>query len=289
MKPLFTILVLVIFSNVFAITTSSIENLIYSPIYITMLISFSIHLIVFIPSNFLKTEKFYDITGTMTFITIIYYTLISKNDHFDFSLNIRAYTLVIIISIWTLRLGLFLLYRILKTGEDTRFSNLKKNTTTFLIPWTLSAMWVFITASPATIVISSTKNINNDIFLIVGLLIWSFGFIFECIADYQKFKFNSEIINKNKFINHGLWSISRHPNYFGEIILWIGISIISYPALSGFEHITLLSPFFVYLLLTRVSGINLLEKKSDSKWGDNKEYKFYKQKTPILIPFFRKY
>ena len=110
----------------------------------------------------------------------------SKNDYFSPSLNVRAYTLVIIISIWTLRLGLFLLYRILQTGEDTRFSNLKKNTTTFLIPWTLSAMWVFITASPAIIAISSTENIANDMFLTAGLLIWIFGFTFECIADYQK-------------------------------------------------------------------------------------------------------
>ena len=282
------VLILFVLSNIFVIIASG-GNFNSSPLYDSMLISFFIHLIIFIPSNFLKTEKFYDITGTITFLTIVFYTLIKKVDYFDFQLNIKAYILVIIITIWALRLGGFLLFRIIASGEDKRFSNLKKNTTTFLIPWTLSSMWVFITSGPAIIAISSTNNMGSDIFLVIGLFLWTFGFTLECISDYQKSNFNSNSKNKDKFINKGLWSISRHPNYFGEIILWFGISIISYPTLSGFEHITLISPFFVYLLLTRISGINLLEESSDLKWAKNNKYQTYKESTSILIPFLKKY
>ena len=185
-----------------------------------------------------------------------------------------------------MRLGFFLFYRILKSGEDQRFSDLKKRTLSFMVPWTLSAMWVFITSSPALIAIMSKENFDVDIFLILGLALWILGFIIENIADYQKSKFN--ISNKGQFINIGLWSISRHPNYFGEIILWLGISIIAFPTLSGFQYITLISSIFVYLLLTKVSGINLLEEKSDIKWSKNDTYQNYKDSTPILVPFLGK-
>ena len=93
-------------------------------------------------------------------------------------------------------------------------------------------------------------------------------------------------IATRKFISSGLWSISRHPNYFGEIILWIGIFIISLPSLEGFEYLTVISPLFVFVLLNKISGINLLEKKADETWGDLDEYKNYKKSTPELIPKF---
>tara|TARA_Y100001968_G_scaffold74092_2_gene65498 strand:+ start:300 stop:1022 length:723 start_codon:yes stop_codon:yes gene_type:complete len=236
----------------------------------------------FIPSNILKTEKYYDITGTISFIAVISYAYFLNNN----SYNLRSSILFYIILIWTLRLGFFLFYRILKSGEDQRFSDLKKRTLSFMVPWTLSAMWVFITSSPALIAIMSKENFDVDIFLILGLALWILGFIIENIADYQKSKFN--ISNKGQFINIGLWSISRHPNYFGEIILWLGISIIAFPTLSGFQYITLISSIFVYLLLTKVSGINLLEEKSDIKWSKNDTYQNYKDSTPILVPFLGK-
>ena len=236
----------------------------------------------FVPSNILKTEKYYDITGTISFIAVISFAYLSNNNYY----NTRASILFFIILIWTLRLGFFLFYRILKAGEDQRFSELKKRTLSFMVPWTLSALWVFITSSPALIAIMSKEYINVDIYLILGLCLWILGFIIENIADYQKIKFN--ISNKGKFINIGLWSVSRHPNYFGEIILWLGVSIIAFPVLSGFQYVTLVSPFFVYLLLTKVSGINLLEEKSDIKWAEDEEYQNYKDTTPILVPFLGK-
>ena len=102
----------------------------------------------------------------------------------------------------------------------------------------------------------------------------------------QKIRFKSNPNNQEQFIKHGLWSVSRHPNYFGEIILWFGISVIAFPLLSGWQYISLISPIFVYFLLTSVSGINLLEKKANQKWNNSKSYQKYKKKTPQLIPYF---
>ena len=137
---------------------------------------------------------------------------------------------------------------------------------------------------PAINLLSSEIKHNNYLIVYIGIFIWLFGFIFEVIADYQKMQFKNKIENKDKFISSGLWSISRHPNYFGEIIIWIGIFIITIPSIEGVEYLTIISPLFIYFLLTKVSGINLLESKADIKWLDNIEYQNYKKSTPRLFP-----
>ena len=93
----------------------------------------------------------------------------------------------------------------------------------------------------------------------------------------------SDPSNKDKFINTGLWAWSRHPNYFGEIVLWIGVAVIALPVMKGWQFLTLISPVFVYLLLTKISGIPLLENKSDEKWGGQEDYEKYKADTPVLM------
>ena len=190
---------------------------------------------------------------------------------------------------------MILFYRVLKSGKDRRFSDMTQSFSKFLPVWIRSTLWVCITSAPALCVITSEvlkydklgELIPIDYSLIyIGIFIWCFGFLFECIADFQKIIFKSKIKNKDKFINSGLWSVSRHPNYFGEIILWIGISMISSSMLTGWQYISLISPIFVYILLTSISGINLLEKYADNKWGDLDSYKKYKKETPELIPKF---
>ena len=178
--------------------------------------------------------------------------------------------------------------RIKVEKEDKRFRNLKKSFSGFLFAWTVSATWVCLTASNAFTMIIANSNLIGDLYFISGFILWSFGFIIEIIADQQKKKFKLDEENKDKFISSGLWSISRHPNYFGEITLWFGISIISFPVLEGGQFITLISPIFVYLLLTRVSGVNMLEKRSDDQWGNKSEYQEYKKNTPVLFPFIKR-
>lgn len=255
----------------------------YPVLLYCVLISFTIHLIIFIPSAIMKNEKFYDFTGMIAYLSIIIFAIQQKYIQIH-SIDIYSLVLSLLISIWTLRLGIFLFYRVLKVGEDIRFKDVKNNVLQFFVWFSISSLWVSLTTMAAMNVITS-KNYNQDLTLLyIGTIIWIIGFLFEIISDYQKIKFKNNALNKNKFIDSGLWSISRHPNYFGEIILWIGIYIITLPSTSGLEYLGIISPLFVIILLNKVSGINLLEASADKKWGSSKEYQKYKKITPRLIP-----
>ena len=186
--------------------------------------------------------------------------------------------------IWAVRLGTYLFRRIRKAGKDARFDELKTSFPRFLLTWTLQGLWVSLTLSAALAAITTTTRKGLDIFALIGFLVWVLGFAFEVAADTQKSRFRADPANKGKFIQTGVWAWSRHPNYFGEIVLWIGVAIIAVPVLRGWQWVTLISPVFVTLLLTRVSGVPLLEKRADEKWGGQDDYEAYKERTPVLIP-----
>ena len=254
----------------------------YPVLFICLFIAFIIQWIVFIPSFYFSTERFYDLTGSITYMIVIVTALYHKSEFIGSRSDIRSLLIAGFVIIWALRLGSFLFLRVLKDKEDRRFSEWKKNFHQFLRVWTLQGLWLFLTSVAAVTAITFRKIIEPDLFLYIGSFLWVFGFLFESIADYQKRKFRSE--NKNKFIQSGLWSLSRHPNYFGEIVLWFGIALIAFPTLVGPQYVSLISPLFVYLLLTRVSGVHILEKHADDTWGKKKDYKAYKEKTPVLFP-----
>jgi steroid 5-alpha reductase family enzyme len=188
------------------------------------------------------------------------------------------------VAVWAIRLGSFLFGRIRKAGKDDRFDEIKPSFIRFLNVWTIQGLWVTFTMAAALVAITTATRKELDLFAIVGFLVWIFGFAIEVVADSQKSRFSANPDNKGKFIQTGLWSRSRHPNYFGEIMLWVGIAIIALPVLQGWQWFALISPFFVTLLLTRVSGVPLLEKKADKKWGGQEDYESYKKRTPVLIP-----
>ena len=254
----------------------------YPVLFICLFIAFIIQWLVFLPSFYFSTERFYDLTGSITYMIVIVTALYHKSEFIGSRSDLRSLLIAGYVIIWALRLGSFLFLRVLKDKEDRRFSEWKKNFHQFLRVWTLQGVWVFLTSVAAVTAITSRKIIEPDLFLYIGSFLWVFGFLFESIADYQKRKFRSE--NKNKFIQSGLWSLSRHPNYFGEIVLWLGIALIAFPTLVGPQFVSLISPVFVYLLLTRVSGVHILEKHADDTWGKNKDYKAYKEQTPVLFP-----
>ena len=246
-----------------------------------VLLAFIIQWALFIPAYLLQTEKFFDISGSITYISVVSYCFFNYYD--PEKLNIGNAILSIIIIIWALRLGSFLFIRIKKAGEDIRFREIKKSPTRFFMTWTLQGMWVSLCSACALAGVAKGIIINN--YFYCGLAVFLIGFILEIIADTQKTKFRSNPKNKDKFINSGLWKFSRHPNYVGEILLWLGISIISLSSLEGLELATLISPFFTYLLLVYVSGIRILEYNGDKKWGHLESYKIYKKNTPRLIGF----
>lgn len=242
-------------------------------------LAFLIQWIAFIPAYIYQTEKFYDLTGSITYITLTLTAILSSP-----SVDARALLLLALIAIWAIRLGSFLFMRIRAEGEDRRFREIKPSFARFLLAWSIQGLWVAFSLAAALASITSMVRVPIDIFAIAGLLVWLAGFGVEVIADRQKSKFRSIPENKNKFINIGLWSWSRHPNYFGEIVLWIGVAIISLPALQGWQWLTLISPLFTIILLTRISGVPMLERRADEKWGGQADYEEYKANTPVLIP-----
>ena len=289
LKDYFNIIIIICFASIIALGGShnSMTYNGYPILFFCLSSSFLVHWIIFIPSFLAKTEKFYDITGTLAYLITLYLASVLTSYSSGASLEPRTLIIIGMVSFWALRLGIFLFIRVLKVGEDRRFREAKKSFSKYLVWWTMSALWVFLTTANAlTLIVNNKKLVNQPIFYL-GLLIWFIGILFEIIADEQKRRFRLNEKNRGKFISSGLWSISRHPNYFGEIILWIGIAIISLPTLSGFQYVTLISPLFIYLLLTRISGVNLLEESSDKKWGDLPEYEQYKKETPVLVPFIK--
>ena len=251
----------------------------YPLMYQIFILTFLVQFIVFLPSYSYQTEHYYDLTGGVTFISVILFSLYAK--YITLGLDLRSTIIGLMIVIWALRLSSFLFLRVKKVGEDVRFKEIKKSFSRFLLAFTLQGFWVFMCTFPALIVLTSS-NFEVDIFLILGSSLWLFGFLYEVIADKQKSNFN--INNKGKFISSGLWSLSRHPNYFGEITLWTGITIISITVLSGFQYLALLTPLFIFRLLNNISGVNLLEDIGNKRWGSEKEYQTYIKKTPKFFP-----
>jgi len=242
-------------------------------------IAFLIQWLAFIPAYLMQTEKFFDLTGSLTYISVTIIAVI-----FSKGADFRSILLAALVVIWAIRLGTFLFGRIRKAGKDDRFDEIKPSFFRFLNVWTIQGLWVTFTMAAALVAITTSARKELDVFAIVGFLVWAFGFAIEVIADSQKSRFSANPANKGKFIQTGLWSRSRHPNYFGEIVLWVGVAIIALPVLQGWQWVALISPLFVTLLLTRVSGVPLLENKADKKWGGQEDYESYKKKTPVLIP-----
>ena len=241
-------------------------------------LAFIIQWAAFIPAFIKQTEKFYDLVGSITYLSVVWMAVLLSP-----VVDARAWLLLAIVSVWAIRLGTFLFRRVRAAGEDRRFRDIKPSFARFLIAWTVQGLWVSLTLAAGLAAITSMIRRDLGVFALVGTLVWLLGFGIEVVADRQKSAFRADPENADKFINVGLWSWSRHPNYFGEILLWIGVAIIAIPVLSGWQWLTLISPVFVAILLTRISGVPMLEARGDEKWGGQAEYDDYKARTSVLI------
>ncbi len=245
-------------------------------------IAFLVQWFMYIPSLILRSEKFYDLTGSMTYILIIalgiYFANI--NDLVDLPKTIIA----VCVCMWALRLGSFLFLRVHKAGGDKRFKDILRSPSQLFMTWSLQGLWVSICSSAALVAITNTEMKELSLFFYSGFCMYLVGLAVEVIADRQKTLFNSIPENKDRFINTGLWSRSRHPNYFGEILLWLGITVMSVPYMKGLAFLSLIAPIFTYFLLNNISGIRMLDNKARKKWGKLKEYQEYRKNTPKLIP-----
>jgi steroid 5-alpha reductase family enzyme len=242
-------------------------------------LAFVMQWVAFIPAYLRQTESFYDLTGSLTYITVTTVAVLLAP-----ATDARAVLLLALVVVWAVRLGSYLFRRIRKAGKDERFDAIKPSFFRFLNAWTLQALWVSLTLAAALAAITTTVRRGLDALAFLGLLFWIAGFALEATADRQKSRFRADPANHGRFIHTGVWAWSRHPNYFGEIVLWVGVAIIAIPVLRGWQWVTLVSPLFVALLLTRVSGVPLLERRADKSWGGQPDYDAYKARTPVLVP-----
>lgn len=285
LRSIIGIAVAVTLSLLIAIAGSN-NSTLYDGMPIFMLcasVGFVLHWLGFIPAYLFQTEHYFDLIGSISYVATVALAFALAP-----SFGTRGLVVATLICVWAVRLGSFLFIRVKKAGQDRRFTQIKTKFFRFLLTWTLGGTWVFITMAAGLAAMTSQSQSPVDGFLVVGATLWVIGFGIEVVADQQKTAFRKDPANAEKFISSGLWSISRHPNYFGEIILWIGIAVIALPVLEGWQWVTLVSPVFVSFLLLKVSGVPMLENNAESRWGNDPEFRQYKAKTPTLIPYFGK-
>ena len=268
---------------VIAVDDNSVSLNGYSAVLYSAAICLGIQWLAWIPASLAKSERYYDLTGGLTYLTVVGFTLWAGSQ--SESPSARELIVSLLVVIWALRLSSFLYLRIHRAGKDGRFDRLKTSPIRFLVPWTIQGLWVFLTMI-VVIVINSQANSAPELGIwdAIGLLMWLLGFSIEVIADNQKSAFNANSDNQGKWIDSGLWSYSRHPNYLGEIMLWTGIACFGIPCFSGLERVAWISPIFIYLLLTKISGVPILDRRGLEKWGDKPEYHKYREGTPTLLP-----
>ena len=268
---------------VIAVDDNSVSLNDYSAVLYSAAICLGIQWLAWIPASLAKSERYYDLTGGLTYLTVVGFTLWAGSQ--SESPSARELIVSLLVVIWALRLSGFLYLRIHRTGKDGRFDRLKTSPIRFLVPWTIQGLWVFLTMIVVIVINSQAESVPElGIWDAIGLLMWLLGFGIEVIADNQKSAFNANSENQGKWIDSGLWSYSRHPNYLGEIMLWTGIACFGISCFSGMERLAWISPIFIYLLLTKISGVPILDRRGLEKWGHQPEYHKYREETPTLMP-----
>jgi steroid 5-alpha reductase family enzyme len=245
-------------------------------------LAFAINWLVWIPASLWRTERFYDLTGSVTFVAVTALALVATRAPGG-AASVWRVVLAAMVVVWAVRLGSFLFIRVRRDGSDGRFDKIKVHPLAFLATWTLQALWVSMTVAAALAAITVADGLGG-VWAMLGVIVWLIGFAIEVVADTQKRRFRADPANAGRFISTGLWSRSRHPNYFGEILLWSGVALMAVPTLSGWRWVVLISPVFVWLLLTRVSGVPLLEARAAARFGDDPAYGAYVKHTPVLVP-----
>jgi len=229
--------------------------------------------------------QIYDFFGTGTFLAVNILTYAWGG-----AATPRSTAVFVAVTLWALRLGGFLTLRAARLG-DSRFEEAKNSPLLYLVFWLMQALWVFVTMSPVVWAHTAARSgvAGRGLWApdVIGGAIFLTGWAVEAVADAQKFRFKSDPANRGKFIETGLWSASRYPNYFGEICVWSGIFLLccgSFGAGPSPAWATILSPFFVTALLFLVSGIPLQEKQAAARWGGDPAFEAYRARTNLLVP-----
>lgn len=245
----------------------------------SLLVSLGFNLVGFFLGYSFRSDKFTDISYALTFSVLAIIGLLSSE------MTPVQWLVTLVILIWAFRIGRFLFKRISYLGSDKRFDNMRDDFVKFGGFWLLQAITVWLVMFPASLLFEVETNTEITTIAIIGAAVSIIGILIEAVADKQKFKFIKDKSNKGKWIHSGLWKYSRHPNYFGEILMWIGVYIISVEWLVSPEsYLAIIGPATIIFMLLFVSGVPILEKNAEIKWGKNKAYRDYRDKTSILIP-----
>ncbi len=250
------------------------------PILFALIFSVAVNSFFFVFAAAFKTDKVTDISYSLSFFLLTLVLLPASGPPFSFHKIIVSAAILL----WSARLGGYLFYRIIKIGKDARFDDKRYDFIVFLQFWVLQATTVWLVMLPFCVYITSPSDEGALSFTLLGIVLFSLGLLIESISDVQKFRYRSTAENNSHWVDSGLWKYSRHPNYFGEMLVWWGLFIIVIPSLEGLLWLTVIGPLWITLLLLFISGIPLLEKSADRKYGNNPEYLAYKESTSILLP-----
>lgn len=245
-----------------------------------LIVSIGINIVMFIPAYIRKTDVLTDISYAVTFAVVAVYGFISSEQ----TLAQKLATAMVLL--WAARLGMFLFMRILKMKKDARFDGMRDRFFAFLRFWLLQGATVYVVLL-AAIALWSRQSTTITGLSVAGLVIWAVGLVLEAFADGQKFRFNNRKTT-DVWIDEGVWRMSRHPNYLGEMMVWIGMCMFVFSSLNGAGRlVAVISPIYIISLLLFVSGVPLLEKSADKKWGSDKAYQRYKREVPAVVPSLR--
>ncbi len=247
-----------------------------------ILLSFAVALAVngafFAVAAIRKTDVVTDLSYSLTFAVLAVVLLFTGARE---PVQLVASLLVLV---WAVRLGAYLFRRIMRIKVDHRFDEMRDKPLRFARFWLLQAITVAVVMLPVTYLLDRSDPPGIGPWALAGACIWLVGLVVEAVADAQKSAFRDREENRERFISSGLWRYSRHPNYFGEMLVWWGLFVYAVPVLDGIAFAVVAGPVFITLLLLFVSGIPLLERSAEEKYGDDPAYREYKRRTSILVP-----
>lgn len=244
-------------------------------------IALLINVALFVPAFLLKTDKLTDISYSLTFIFLSIRAFLASSG------SAKAQVLLAMILLWAFRLGIYLWMRINRLGRDKRFDDIRTHAIKFFGFWVLQGLSVWLIMLSSLLFWKATNQ--TGLFAVFGIIIWALGLTIESIADYQKANFYRTQNHQQLWINTGLWRYSRHPNYFGEILVWVGIYLFTVTAFAWPTALfALISPLYIMVLLRFISGVPKLEKSADAKFGHLPNYRAYKRSTNCLLLWFPK-
>lgn len=245
--------------------------------------------IAFLVGSLKKNNGIIDIFYGIGYVVVAWTSLIIAG-----SFELRQIIIIILVSIWGIRLSTYVTIRNWGKPEDYRYKAMRERfgekvlIRSYLNIYLFQGLVIFLVVFPVLFINSSDSPTFSSLLdlpiitLILGILIWIFGFYFESVGDYQLRNFLKNAENKGKVMDKGLWKYTQHPNYFGEVTMWWGLYVIALGIPWGF--LTIFGPIIINFMIIKVSGVRLLNKRFE---GDDK-YSEYRKRTSAFIPWFPK-